>query len=255
MTRSWGTIPVYSSPASPPPEVHADLWAHLIRGEAWTGELINRRRSGEVYWEEAHIAPVRDERGTITHYVAIKLNVTDRIQTQKRLIHMANHDVLTNLPNRSLFHERVEHALERAKRQTSRLAVMFIDLDRFKPVNDAWGHRVGDLLLQAVAERLRQRVRSADTLGRLGGDEFVVLLSDLASAEDASQVAEDLRLALAQPFAIEGHELAISASIGIALYPEHGATVDELTSHADGVMYRSKEDGRIRLDGLYHPLK
>ncbi len=238
-----------------PPEVYVDLWAHLTQGEAWTGELINRRRSGEVYWEEAHIAPVRDERGTITHYVAIKLNVTDRIQTQKRLIHMANHDVLTNLPNRSLFHERVEHALERAKRQTSRLAVMFIDLDRFKPVNDAWGHRVGDLLLQAVAERLRQRVRSADTLGRLGGDEFVVLLSDLASAEDASQVAEDLRLALAQPFAIEGHELAISASIGIALYPEHGATVDELTSHADGVMYRSKEDGRIRLDGLYHPLK
>ena len=237
------------------PEVYVDMWAHLTRGEAWAGELINRRHSGEVFWEEAHIAPVRDERGTITHYVAIKLNVTDRIQTQKRLIHMANHDVLTDLPNRSLFHERVENALERAKRQTSRLAVLFIDLDRFKPVNDAWGHRVGDLLLQAVAERLRQRVRSADTLGRLGGDEFVVLLSDLASAEDASQVAEDLRQALAQPFAIEGHELAISASIGIALYPEHGATVDELTSHADGVMYRAKEDGRIRLHGLYHPLK
>ena len=230
-----------------PPEVHADLWAHLIRGEAWTGELINRRHSGEVFWEEAHIAPVRDERGAITHYVAIKLNVTDRIQTQKRLIHMASHDVLTDLPNRSLFCERVDQALALAKRHATKLAVLFIDLDWFKPVNDTWGHQVGDLLLQAVAERMRQRVRAADTLGRLGGDEFVVLLSDLASTECAMRVAEDLRLALARPFVVEGHELAISASIGMALYPEHGATVDELASHADAAMYRAKEDGRDRL--------
>ncbi|HPB74329.1 MAG TPA: GGDEF domain-containing protein, partial [Chromatiaceae bacterium] len=176
-----------------------------------------------------------------------KLNVTDRIQTQKRLIHMASHDVLTDLPNRSLFCERVDQALALAKRHATKLAVLFIDLDWFKPVNDTWGHQVGDLLLQAVAERMRQRVRAADTLGRLGGDEFVVLLSDLASTECAMRVAEDLRLALARPFVIEGHELAISASIGMALYPEHGATVDELASHADAAMYRAKEDGRDRL--------
>ena len=235
------------------PEVHADLWAHLTRGEAWTGEFINRCRSGEVFWEEAHVAPVRDDRGAITHYVAISLNITDRVQTQNRLIHMAHHDVLTNLPNRSLFHERVDQALALAKRHGTKLAVLFIDLDRFKPGNDTWGHRVGDLLLQAVAARLRQRVRSADTLGRLGGDEFVVLLADLANAEAALHVGEDLRQALAQPFVIEGHELAISASIGLALYPDHGATVEELTHHADAAMYRAKEDGRDRLQVFATP--
>lgn len=234
------------------PETYEDLWAHLIRGEPWKGELINRRKNGEVYWEEAYIGPVRDAAGRISHFVAVKINVTDRILTQERLIHMASHDVLTDLPNRGLFAERVQQALELAKRHATKLALLFIDLDQFKPVNDTWGHRLGDLLLRAVAERMKPRVRAADTIGRIGGDEFVVLLTDLEEPDAALQVAEELRQALAQPFVIEGHELSISASIGIALYPDHGADAEELSRHADLAMYRAKQDGRDRLN-LFTP--
>ncbi len=234
------------------PETYEDLWAHLIRGEPWKGELINRRKNGEVYWEEAYIGPVRDAAGRISHFVAVKINVTDRILTQERLIHMASHDVLTDLPNRGLFAERVQQALELAKRHATKLALLFIDLDQFKPVNDTWGHRLGDLLLRAVAERMKPRVRAADTIGRIGGDEFVVLLTDLEEQDAALQVAEELRQALAQPFVIEGHELSISASIGIALYPDHGADAQELSHHADLAMYRAKQDGRDRLN-LFTP--
>ena len=234
------------------PETYEDLWAHLIRGEPWKGELINRRKNGEVYWEEAYIGPVRDAAGRISHFVAVKINVTDRILTQERLIHMASHDVLTDLPNRGLFAERVQQALELAKRHATKLALLFIDLDQFKPVNDTWGHRLGDLLLRAVAERMKPRVRAADTIGRIGGDEFVVLLTDLEEPDAALQVAEELRQALAQPFVIEGHELSISASIGIALYPDHGADAEELSRHADIAMYRAKQDGRDRLN-LFTP--
>jgi diguanylate cyclase (GGDEF)-like protein/PAS domain S-box-containing protein len=230
------------------PEIYVDLWAHLSQGEPWKGELINRRKNGEVYWEEAYIGPVWDAAGRISHFVAVKLNVTDRILTRERLIHMANHDVLTDLPNRSLLFERAKQTMELARRHESKLALLFIDLDRFKPVNDTWGHRVGDLLLREVAERMKQRVRAADTLGRIGGDEFMVLLTDLDGPDSAIQVAEGLRQALVEPFVIEGHELSISASIGIALYPDHGTDVDELSRHADEAMYRAKQGGRDRLD-------
>ena len=184
--------------------------------------------------------------------MAVKLNVTDRILTRERLIHMASHDVLTDLPNRGLFAERLQQALELAMRNATKLALLFIDLDQFKPINDTWGHRVGDLLLRAVAESMKQRLRAADTIGRLGGDEFVVLLTDLAGPDGALRVAEELRQALAQPFVIEGHALSISASIGIALYPDHGANAEDLTRHADAAMYRAKQGGRNRLD-LFTP--
>ena len=234
------------------PEVYADLWAHIIQGEPWKGELVNRRKNGEVYWEEAYIGPVRDAAGRISHFVAVKLNVTDRILAQERLIHMASHDVLTDLPNRSLFFERVQQALELAKRHATKLALLFLDLDWFKPINDTWGHRVGDLLLRAVAERMKQRVRAADTLSRIGGDEFMVLLTDLDEPDSALRIAESLRQDLVQPFAIEGHELVISTSIGIALYPDHGADAEKLSRHADLAMYRAKQGGRNRLD-LFTP--
>ncbi|NCA89869.1 MAG: diguanylate cyclase [Gammaproteobacteria bacterium] len=234
------------------PEIYVDLWAHLSQGEPWKGELINRRKNGEVYWEEAYIGPVWDAAGRISHFVAVKLNVTDRILTRERLIHMASHDVLTDLPNRGLFAERLQQALELAMRNATKLALLFIDLDQFKPINDTWGHRVGDLLLRAVAESMKQRLRAADTIGRLGGDEFVVLLTDLAGPDGALRVAEELRQALAQPFVIEGHALSISASIGIALYPDHGANAEDLTRHADAAMYRAKQGGRNRLD-LFTP--
>ncbi len=230
------------------PAQYQEMWDQLPRGETWVGELVNRRKSGEVYWEEARIAPVRDAAGDITHYVAVKLNITDRKQAQERLVYMATHDPLTQLPNRSLFFDRVGQSLELAKRHGAKLALLFIDLDKFKPINDTWGHAVGDLLLRAVAQRLTDRVRATDTVGRIGGDEFVVLLHEVADEEAAIKVAEALGEALRQPFAVADHDLTISASIGIALYPDHGEDASALTRHADAAMYQAKAGGRDRLD-------
>jgi diguanylate cyclase (GGDEF)-like protein/PAS domain S-box-containing protein len=229
------------------PSIYKEMWTQLQHGEPWNGELINRRKSGEAYWEEAHIAPVRDAQGRTTHYVAVKLNITDRKRAQERLAYMAHHDMLTNLPNRSLFFEHLDQALELARRNGGRFALLFIDLDHFKPVNDNHGHAVGDLLLQAVAVRMTDRVRASDLVGRIGGDEFVVLLRDVPDPSCALRVAEELRAALSQPFAIDGLTLSISASIGIALYPDHGADAIELARHADDAMYQAKQSGR---DGL-----
>jgi PAS domain S-box-containing protein len=178
------------------PVLFRGLWERLARGQAWVGELINRRKNGEVYWEEAHIAPVRGARGEITHYVAVKLNITERREAHERLAYMANHDVLTNLPNRVLFFERLDQALASARRHGTLLALLFVDLDKFKPINDTRGHAVGDQLLQAVAERLTTRVRTSDTVGRIGGDEFVILLNEVAGADDATRVADALRHSL-----------------------------------------------------------
>ncbi|NCA69579.1 MAG: diguanylate cyclase [Sphingobacteriia bacterium] len=227
--------------------VFKSMWETLRRGEPWFGELINRRKSGETYWEEVHIAPVKDPRDKIAHYVAVKLNVTERKQTLERLAHMANHDVLTNLPNRALFFERLDQAMGLARRRATRLALLFIDLDKFKPINDTWGHAVGDQVLKEVADRLVGRVRSTDTVGRIGGDEFVILLSEITDAADAAGVAEQIRCVLAQPFLHSSLPLEISASIGIAIYPDHGEDAITLARHADDGMYQAKQSGGDRL--------
>ena len=230
-----------------PPATFEDLWDHLRRGEPWTGELINRRKSGEVYWEEAHLAPVKNAAGQTTHYVAVKLDITERKRAYERIAYMAHHDVLTNLPNRALFFEKVAQALELAKRNGTRLALLFIDLDQFKPINDTWGHAVGDLVLQAVAKRMTGRVRAADIVGRIGGDEFVVLLTDIKDEACAVKVAEGIDEVLRQPFVLDDKTLSISSSIGLAFYPDHGRDVIELARYADAAMYQVKESGRERL--------
>jgi diguanylate cyclase (GGDEF)-like protein/PAS domain S-box-containing protein len=223
------------------------MWDQLVRGEPWKGELINRRKSGELYWEEAHISPVKDAAGKITHYVAVKLDITERKQAYERIAYMAHHDVLTGLPNRALFFEHVAQALELAKRNQTRLALLFIDLDQFKPINDTWGHAVGDLVLQEAAKRMTGRIRAADTVGRIGGDEFVVLLTAVQDETAAVTVAAGIGEALRQPFLVADRCLSISASIGIALYPDHGRDAIELARHADDAMYQAKQDGRDNL--------
>ena len=230
-----------------PQATYDTMWASLMRGETWTGELFNRRKSGEVYCEEAHIAPVRDDQGRTTHYVAVKLDITERKQAQERLSHLAHHDVLTNLPNRSLFFEHVAQSLTQAARDRSRLALLFIDLDNFKPINDTWGHAIGDHLLQEVAARMSRCVRATDTVGRIGGDEFMVLLRQVRDVEAAVRMADKIRSALNEAFVIARKSLFISSSIGIALYPEHGRTGDELAHRADLAMYEAKRDGRNRV--------
>ncbi|MDD2500593.1 MAG: diguanylate cyclase [Geobacter sp.] len=224
--------------------VYVSLWNTLQEGKTWTGEFINKRKNGELFWEEAHIAPVFDSAGTVLQYVAVKLDITARKKVEEQVTHLAQYDALTDLPNRTLFSELLLQALALAQRENNCLAVMFVDLDRFKPVNDTYGHAVGDLLLNQVGKRMKDTVRLSDTLGRVGGDEFVVLLPKVEGPSDALLVAEKLRLALEMPFTIEDHVLQISACIGIALYPEHGLDEKTLFQHADLAMYHAKQRGR-----------
>ena len=225
-------------------ETYQVMWQTLLRGEVWSGELLNRRKDGEVYWEEAHIAPVKDAAGKTRHYVAVKVDVSERKQVNDKLAYLAHHDSLTQLPNRTLFFERLTQGLALAKRNKTRLALMYIDLDRFKPINDSYGHTVGDILLQQVAARMKQCLRDSDTVGRIGGDEFVALTLNIGDEHSALLLAEKIRLSLEQVFQIAGEEHHISASIGIAIYPEQGATEIELAKKADAAMYAAKAAGR-----------
>ncbi|WP_341937586.1 diguanylate cyclase domain-containing protein [Marinimicrobium sp. C2-29] len=172
--------------------------------------------------------------------VAVARDITESARLKERLEFLALHDPLTNLPNRSLFFDRLRTALVRAHREQSRFAVLFLDLDRFKAVNDSLGHSVGDHLLRTVAQRLHQSVRQSDTLGRLGGDEFVILINGLDQPDDARVVADKVAAALSAPYELEGHTVIVSASIGIAVYPEHGEDELELVRHADHDMYQAK---------------
>ena len=239
-----GQTPKISQSGLTDAAIYREMWAHLMRGEQWNGELVNRRKSGEAYWEEVHIAPVKDADGQTTHYVAVKLDITERKEAHLRLAYMAHHDALTNLPNRGLFFEHVVHALSLANRNANLVALMFIDLDNFKPINDSFGHAVGDLVLQEAARRMSDCLRDSDTVGRIGGDEFVVLLSSVGSVAHAVTVAEKIRTALRQPYAVAERDLSISASIGIAIYPEHGSNEIELAKNADFAMYHAKASGR-----------
>ncbi len=226
------------------PLVFAALWDNLSQGKPWTGEFINKRKNGVVYFEEAHISPVYDTNGVINRYVAVKLDITERKQYEARLQHLARYDTLTDLPNRTLFSDLLQQTLALAKREQYNVALMFVDLDHFKEVNDTFGHAVGDLLLKEAAQRMQAAVRNSDVVSRIGGDEFVIMLAKLEGKQDALLVAEKLRSALEQPFLLAGQTVAVSSSIGIALFPDHGITEQELSLHADQAMYLVKQSGR-----------
>ena len=350
-------------------EIYLDLWAKLTKGEVWQGELINKRKNGEIYWEEVHISPVKNDAGMQAYYVSAQVDISQRKQSEKnlresedrfrfmlenspiavrianlatdqvvfanqryaelidsvrdkvlgvnprqyyantkeysdiverlgkgervtnRLVELlipgdhsetkwvlasymqleyqneqailgwfydisdrkaieeqvrqlAHYDQLTGLPNRSLFSDRLQQALAIAKRDDAHMAIMFIDLDKFKPINDTLGHDVGDLLLGEVAQRIQRCLRESDTVARIGGDEFIVLLPRIEGERDASRLAEKIRHALNQPFELAGRSLSVSSSTGIALYPEHGSEKDELIKNADIAMYHAKAGGR-----------
>ncbi|NMG74718.1 EAL domain-containing protein [Aromatoleum diolicum] len=228
-------------------EFYQALWASLLETGQWQGEIWNRRKSGEVYPAWATISTVHDDRDRPTHYVGVFSDISQLKRSEEQLLHLAHYDPLTDLPNRLLLQSRIEHALDRAGRHGERAAVLFIDLDRFKAVNDSLGHIVGDNLLVDVARRLRERVRDEDTLGRFGGDEFLLLLEPIHNPEEAAVVARDLLAALATPFLLDGsNEAYIGASIGISIFPEDGSTAAELLRDADAAMYKAKEQGRNR---------
>jgi len=221
------------------------LWANIRETGHWQGEIWNRRKNGEIFPQLLTISTVYDGEGLPSHYVGVMTDISQLKQSEARLEHLAHYDPLTDLPNRLLLQSRLEHALEHAERHQQQIAVLFLDLDRFKNVNDSLGHPVGDELLEALARRLSERLREDDTLGRLGGDEFLVLLENLGRAEEAAGVAQTLLQLLDQPFSLpSGHEVYVGASIGISLYPDDGATVTELIKNADVAMFQSKEQGR-----------
>lgn len=224
-----------------PSLVNSTMWETLLNGTDWKGLFYNKKKSGEEIIEESHISPIIDENHDITHFVAIKLDATERMTKEQDIWHKANYDMLTGLPNRGLFLDRVENALKNSKRTDANIAVLFIDLDGFKAVNDTYGHHMGDKLLQWVSTELSRAIRDNDTVARFGGDEFGILLSDFDGKQEVQLVAEKVLAAISQPFIVENIEISISASIGIALYPDHGDDVAMLISRADTAMYQTKK--------------
>jgi diguanylate cyclase (GGDEF)-like protein/PAS domain S-box-containing protein len=218
------------------------------RGE-WSGEIWNRRKTGEVYPERLTISAVRDDAGVLQNYVALFADITRQKRFEADLRHSAQHDALTGLPNRLLLRDRLEQALARARRNGARVAVVYLDLDGFKGVNDTHGHAVGDELLIAISGALHACVRAHDTVARIGGDEFVAVLTDLQPDQDPTPELERLRAAAARSYRIAGHILRLSASLGVSMYPQDPAVdADGLLRQADQAMYRAKETGKNRIE-------
>lgn len=226
-----------------PAEIYTDMWEHLSGGDAWRGSLINRSKDGTEYLESSLIAPIRQADGQITHYLAIHENITEKKQAEERIERLAHFDQLTGLPNRTLLNNRFEFCLGRAQRNSENLAVIFLDLDHFKNINDTLGHTVGDQLLIEVSKRLKAVLRDEDTLTRQGGDEFILILPD-TDADGATHVAAKLIEAVSLPCQIGQHELMITLSIGISIYPHDGEDLETLSKNADSAMYRAKQSGR-----------
>ena len=226
------------------PALYQELWRELGASGFWRGEIWDTRKGGEAYLEALTVSAVRDDDGVTTHYVCVFSDITRERESQIQLDHLAHHDALTALPNRLLYHDRLRHAMARAERDGDQLAVMFIDLDRFKNVNDTLGHHVGDELLKQAAQSLSRCLREGDTLARLGGDEFIVLLEDVDGVRGATRVADKLMAMFEQPFDVSGYELFVTGSVGISLYPQDGRDLHILIRNADVAMYQAKARGR-----------
>jgi diguanylate cyclase (GGDEF)-like protein/PAS domain S-box-containing protein len=220
------------------------MWRTIRDEGRWQGEIWSRRENGDIYPEWLNISEVRNGSGRVTHYVAVFSDISAMKESEARLDHIAHHDPLTNLPNRLLLHARMEQALAKARRSNTLMAVMFLDLDYFKKINDTMGHPIGDQLLQEVAARLRNCVREVDTVSRLGGDEFTILLEELHEARAVGAVAQKIITELGERYLIREHEVFVTCSIGISLFPGDGDDITTLLKNADTALYRAKEQGR-----------
>ncbi len=239
-----GKNPSFLKSGATPTSRYRELWQTISDGKSWRGEFQNKKKNGEIFWELAHIAPVFSDNGEVLHYLAVKEDITLSKKQEQRILHQAHFDALTDLPNRFLSLDRLSQLINEAHRQKEKIAVLFVDLDDFKKINDSLGHDVGDKLLVQAANRLRNCLRVGDTVGRLGGDEFIILLGSLREATDARPIIAELLKEFRKRFTIDNHELIITASIGVALYPNDGDTPSELLRNADSAMYHSKEQGR-----------
>lgn len=227
---------------------YAAMWHQLEHGGHWQGEIFNKRKNGELYPQWLTISAVRNSQDQISHFVGVFADITSLKHAQDKLDHQAHHDSLTGLPNRLLFESRLRLLLADSQQQNNIGAVLFLDLDRFKHINDSLGHPIGDLLLKETARRLQAQLRDIDTVARLGGDEFIILLPGVQQPADAQRVANKLLACLSAPFHTDGHEFFITASIGASLFPQDGSDVATLVKNADAAMYRSKSKGRNRAE-------
>ncbi|MBI1207173.1 MAG: EAL domain-containing protein [Azospirillum sp.] len=227
-----------------PTAVYADLWQTISAGGEWSGELLNRKKNGDLLWEYVLICPIKAEDGHTTHYLGIKEDITIRKLYEEKLLHQANFDALTSLPNRVLAFDRLNQALIRAQRSKRSVGVLFVDIDHFKQVNDTLGHGIGDELLCQAGRRLQNSLRASDTVARFGGDEFLIVLNELPDPIDAESVAQKILAAFADPFCLNREEVFASVSIGIAIAPFDGSDAQVLMRNADAAMYQAKSDGR-----------
>lgn len=256
VNRKFSQITGYSAPEAigrkpsilksevTPREVFEELWATILRGDEWHGELMNRRKNGEVYWSFSSISPLRNEEGVITHFIANVEDINERKNAEATIQHLAYFDPLTDLPNRRMLQDRLSQALKRSRRQDAGMALLYIDLDSFKHVNDSLGHPAGDALLRNLSRRLVAALRDDDVVCRLGGDEFAVILHDIHHDEDVVPVANKLLRAIEKPVELEEGEVLVSASIGIALFPKDGTDSKTLEKNADLALYHAKEQGK-----------
>jgi diguanylate cyclase (GGDEF)-like protein/PAS domain S-box-containing protein len=222
---------------------YRSMYETLAATGHWQGEICNRRKNGELYVEWLTVNAVKDAAGRVTNYVAVFTDFTTRKAAEDQIRFLAHHDALTGLPNRALLHERLARAVAHAQRNGKKVAVIFIDLDDFKTINDNFGHSAGDEILRVVAERLVGSVRREDTVARLGGDEFILVLEELGTLEGLPAIASKIIAALAQPLIFEGRELCTATSVGVSCYPDDGDDPEELIKRADSAMYVAKEKG------------
>ena len=225
-------------------ELYREMHGSLEQNGHWQSDVVERIKNGSLLPMRVSISSVTNEKQRITHYVAIISDITERKAQEDQLRHIAHHDTLTGLPNRILFNDRIEQSLKRARRNDSKFAVLFFDLNNFKPVNDKYGHDIGDKLLQTVAGRLIRNVRGTDTVTRLGGDEFVMLLEDVEDQAMVDQILDKTFAAVCEPCTIDGHDIRIGVSVGVSIYPEDGSTARALLHHADIAMYDMKNNER-----------
>ncbi len=225
-------------------EQYQQMWETILAGREWRGEFLNRRKNGSTYWESAQISPIKAADGTITHFLAVKEDITVRKEYEERLLRQANYDDLTGLPNRLLAFDRLTQALAHSRRDGAMVALLFIDLDRFKEVNDTLGHAAGDQLLRETADRIRSCLRDEDTIARFGGDEFIVILPSLKTPMQSEVVIGKIADAFTVPFRLEGNEIYSTVSIGVTVSPLDGSDAQILMCNADSAMYQAKADGR-----------
>lgn len=242
-----GADPYILSSGYHPAEFYAEIRRSLQETGAWRGEIWSRRKNGQVYPQFLRIDTIFGDDGEVSKRVCVFSDVTEKKLAEEQIKHMALHDTLTDLPNRILYEDRLHQALAMAQREKTSFALLYLDLDRFKEVNDTLGHSAGDTLLKLAAQRMLDCVRKTDTVARMGGDEFVLLFPGIGTRQNALMMAEKIRKKLEMPFEINGEQVDVSSSIGCAMYPDDGQEEVTLTQSADQAMYMAKQSGRNRV--------